>query len=162
MRQDDSTIFARFGVRDVEATDDADKAVARITALYEAAVGRLCHAFQRFVEDGAPPGPIDAHYPFVGVRVAAGDLNLDGRLAYGTLHDPGIYGTTLTDPQLFGDYYRTQLGLIMQNHRVPVVTGVSSRPIPLPFVVDEIGDGMAGDRLQAAATKSSCERIRPS
>ena len=37
-------------------------------------------------------------------------LNLDGRLAYGALHDPGIYGTTLTHPRLFGDYYRTQLG----------------------------------------------------
>ena len=61
-------------------------------------------------QDGTPPGPTDAFYPFVGLALEAGALNLDGRLAYGALHDPGVYGATLTHPRLFGDYYRTQLG----------------------------------------------------
>ena len=139
--------FVRLGVRHVEASEDADKAVARVTALYEAAVERLRAAFRGFAADGRHPGRIDACYPFVGIRIAARALNLDGRLAYGALHDPGRYGTTLTNPRLFGDYYRTQLGLLMRNHGVPVVTGVSDRPIPLPFVLDEVGAGLAQAQL---------------
>jgi AMP nucleosidase len=142
MRQNDTEIFEKLGVRDVEVTDDVDKAVARITHLYEDAVGRLCAAFDRFGAEGTAPGRIDACYPFVGIRIRATTLNLDGRLAYGALHDPGVYGATLTEPRLFGDYYRTQLGLLVHNHGVPIVTGISNRPIPLPFVVEEIGSGL--------------------
>ncbi|MEK0082301.1 AMP nucleosidase [Benzoatithermus flavus] len=148
MHEDDIIeAFARLGVRDVEVTDDVDKAVARITALYDAAVGRLRAAFQRFTEDGTAPGPLDACYPFVGIKLRASDLNLDGRLAYGALHDPGVYGTTLTNPHLFGDYYRTQLALLVRNHAVPIVTGISTRPIPLPFVLEEVGSGLPQQRL---------------
>jgi AMP nucleosidase len=148
MHQDDVIeAFARLGVRDVEVTDDIDKAVARITSLYDAAVGALRAAFQRFTADGTPPGPVDACYPFVGVRLQASDLNLDGRLAYGALHDPGIYGATLTSPHLFGDYYRTQLALLVRNHGAPVVTGISTRPIPLPFILEEVGSGLSQQRL---------------
>ena len=140
--------FARLGVRDVEVTDDADKALARVTAIYEAGVARLRAGLLRFHDDGQPPGPADAFYPFVGVKVAASALNLDGRLAYGALHDPGVYGATLTHPRLFHDYYRTQLELLVKNHRVSLVTGVSDRPIPLPFVVEEIGSGLSQAQLQ--------------
>ena len=39
MYQDLIETFERLGVRDVEITDDVDKAVARITAIYETARG---------------------------------------------------------------------------------------------------------------------------
>src|SRR4029077_1134278 len=83
----------------------------------------------------------------VGVRVTPPDLNLDGRLSYGVLHDPGLYGTTLTRPDLFADYYRTQLGILMKNHRVPVLVGISRWPIPLPFVIDEVACELPPTRL---------------
>jgi AMP nucleosidase len=139
--------FRRLGVRDVEATRDVDKAVERVTRLYEEAVDRLRDAFGRFTEDGVTPRALDACYPFVGVCLSAGALNLDGRLAYGALHDPGTYGTTLTDPRLFGEYYRTQLALLIRNHGVPVVTGISDRPIPLPFILETVGNGLSPEKL---------------
>ena len=139
--------FAAFGIRDAAAHDDPDSAVERATALYEQATSRLAAAFHRFTREGVAPAAVDAFYPFLGVRVGPGDLNLDGRLAYGALHDPGTYGTTLTAPRLFGDYYRTQVGILMHNHRVPVVTGVSTRPIPLPFVVEAMTEEVAPERL---------------
>src|SRR5262245_32171291 len=125
MHQDMIATFERLGVRDVEVTDDADKAVARITELYDAAVERLRAGLQRFSHAGVAPGPIDAFYPFVGIVLEAASLNLDGRLAYGALHDPGVYGATLTHPRLFGDYYRTQLALLVRNHGVALATGIS-------------------------------------
>ena len=147
MHQDLIETFERLGVRDVEVTDDVDKALARITAIYEGAVERLRIGLGRFHDDGTTPGAADAFYPFVGVKLAASALNLDGRLSYGALHDPGVYGATLTHPHLFQDYYRTQLALLVRNHGVPLVTGISDRPIPLPFVVEEIGSGLSQAQL---------------
>ena len=147
MHQDLIETFERLGVRDVEVTGDVDKALGRITAIYEAAVESLRQGLGRFHDDGTAPGPTEAYYPFVGVKLVASALNLDGRLSYGALHDPGVYGATLTHPRLFQDYYRTQLGLLVRNHGVELVTGVSDRPIPLPFVVDEIGSGLTQARL---------------
>lgn len=147
MPQDLVETFRRLGVREVEVTEDAHHAVERVTAFYEAAVERLRGAFTRYAAAGTRPGPVDAFYPFVGLRVEARALNLDGRLAYGALHEPGVYGATLTHPRLFGDYYRTQLELLMRNHGVPVVTGISDRPIPLPFVLEEVGTGLSRQQL---------------
>ena len=147
MNRDLIETFERLGVRDVEITDDVDKAVARITAIYERAVERLRTALGRFQAEGVRPAAVDAFYPFVGLRIESAALNLDGRLAYGALHDPGVYGATLTHPRLFQDYYRTQLGLLVRNHGAPLATGVSDRPIPLPFVVDEIGAGLSRAQL---------------
>ena len=138
--------FLACGVREPVVLDDADAAVARISELYEAAAGRLREAFARFARGIPPSGPVDAFYPFVGVRVGPKDLVLDGRLAYGVLHEPGLYGTTLTRPALFADYYRTQLGILLANHKVQLVVGISRRPIPLPFVVEEATAGLDAAR----------------
>ena len=149
MGQDDSAAFAQLKVRAIEVASDADEAVARVTTLYEEAVDRLRAAFAAFARDGTPPpAPIDAFYPFVGIKVDAGELNLDGRLSYGALHDPGLYGTTLTEPRLFGDYYRTQLGILMASHKKPVITGISDRPIPLAFVLDDVTSALPHERIQ--------------
>jgi len=147
MHQDLIETFERLGVRDVEVTEDVDKALARITAIYETAVERLRVGLNRFQADGSHPGVADAFYPFVGLRIDSTALNLDGRLAYVALHDPGVYGATLTHPRLFQDYYRTQLWLLVRNHGAPLFTGISDRPIPLPFVVEEIGAGLSRARL---------------
>ncbi len=129
--------FRRRGVRDLALHHDPAEAVARITELYDRAVAELRAAFAAYVEQGREPEGLDACYPYLGVVIPPERLNLDGRLAYGVLHDPGAYGTTLTRPDLFHDYYLGQIERIVANHRVPVVTGRSRRPIPLPYVVDE-------------------------
>ncbi|MCB1884034.1 MAG: AMP nucleosidase [Geminicoccaceae bacterium] len=128
--------FALYGITDLSVEKDPAQAVARIRALYDGAVARLRGAFEDFLATGRVPARPVAFYPYVGLGVASNNLRLDGRLAFGALHDPGFYGTTLTRPDLFAAYYENQLRLIMENHGVPVVVGVSGRPIPLPYVVD--------------------------
>src|SRR6202158_49021 len=105
-------------VTGLESFTDPDAAAARIAAIYDEGVGRIRRAF-----DGSDPGPggADGRYPFVGVSVGVANLETDARLSYGVLLDPGVYGTTLTRPDVFGDYYREQIALLMANHRVPVV-----------------------------------------
>ncbi|WP_159709909.1 AMP nucleosidase [Geminicoccus flavidas] len=137
MAIDLAELFGGFGVRHASVFHDPDEAVARVEAIYHQSRQTLHDALQAFAK-GVEPGRIDACYPFVGIVVEAHHLALDGRLAYGVLHEPGVYGTTLTRPDFFRDYYRNQLAILMDNHRQPVVVGVSDRPIPLPFVTEDI------------------------
>ena len=137
MTVDLADLFASFGVRKAEAFNDAEQAVARIEAIYDAAVRHLRDALHDFAQ-GSEPARSEAFYPFVGMMVAARDLALDGRIAYGVLHEPGPYGTTLTRPDIFRDYYKNQIAILMANHGQPVVVGISNRPIPLPFAVADM------------------------
>ena len=62
---------------------------------------------------------------------------------------PGTYGTTLTRPDLFQDYYREQIELLMRHHRVPVHVGVSDRVIPLSFVVEDATADIGSEDVRA-------------
>ncbi|GBD41051.1 AMP nucleosidase [bacterium HR39] len=143
--------FTRIGVRDLEAFEDAEAAVARITALYEDAVNALREAFSAWLHEGREPQGLDACYPYLGIVVPPERLRLDGRLAYGVVHDPGAYGTTLTRPDLFRDYDLGQIALLLRHHGVPVVVGRSRRPIALPYVVDELMAQVPARRLERLA-----------
>jgi len=48
----------------------------------------------------------------------------------------GAYRATVTRPDLFADYYREQIAMVMRRHKIPVQVGISHRPIPLPYVVE--------------------------
>jgi len=121
--------------RDLVAFTSADAACARISEIYETSRDAIVRAFAQPAADrGALTG---ANYPYLGISVGLEDLHPDARPSFGMIHDPGTYGTTLTRPDLFGDYYRAQIALLLERHRVPVVVGVSDRAIPLPFVVED-------------------------
>src|SRR5439155_25686077 len=54
-------------------------------------------------------------------------------LPSGFVAGPGVYETTLTRPDLFGNYYREQFSLLLRNHRVALEVGPSQQPIPVHF-----------------------------
>jgi AMP nucleosidase len=60
---------------------------------------------------------------------------VDTRLAFGHVAEPGTYMTTVTRPDLFRNYLTQQIGLLIQNHGVPVYVGPSTTPIPVHFAV---------------------------
>ncbi|HXR23874.1 MAG TPA: AMP nucleosidase, partial [Candidatus Binataceae bacterium] len=115
---------------------DATAAIERIAAIYTASVDTIRRGFTALTQGKTAP-PVHAPYPYLGIAIGRSDLYVDARLAYGVLLEPGVYGTTLTRPDLFGRYYLNQIDLLLRHHRVPVVVGVSDRQIPLPFVVEE-------------------------
>jgi len=139
--------FAALGVREPEAVDDPERVVARLIECYEHATEKVGTAFRAFEAGHEPAPPNDATYPFLGLRVDAGRLNIDARLAFGALTDPGIFGTTVTRPRLFEGYLLDNARRLMEHHDVPMVVGRSDRPIPLPFVVDRSGLELAGERV---------------
>jgi AMP nucleosidase len=128
--------FARPYARELAAFNDAKGAVRRIADIYESSVDKIRSGFASGARGGALQR-VDACYPYIVLPVGRADLHVDARLSYGVLLEAGIYGATLTRPDLFDRYYEEQIGLLLDRHAVPIHVGVSNRPIPLPFVIEE-------------------------
>jgi len=139
---------APAGVHSLKRFKDAAAAVARIAEIYKTGTRRVHERFNAFVAGDRKTPAEPAYYPYVMVEARAAQMQFDARSSYGSLSFPGAYGTTLTRPDLFHDYYREQIGLLIENHGVPVSVGVSNRPIPLPFVIEHASADLSADEMQ--------------
>ena len=95
-----------------------------------------------------PKGRVRAFYPEVQVTSRSYGKT-DSTLAYGYLHTPGIYRTTITAPDLFKNYLLDQFSVILRNHGGAIEVGESSTRIPLHFALapNERLDGEAINAL---------------
>jgi AMP nucleosidase len=116
--------------------DDPDAALARVREIYDAGVAHLRDALARYVAGDDGIGRVRAHYPFVRIETDT-VARADTRLAYGFVAGPGTYETTLTRPDVFGNYYAEQFRLLAANHGVGLVIGTSHAPIPVHFAFPE-------------------------
>ncbi len=123
--------------------NDADTVVERLIEIYTRNTAFIRAAFSRYLAGDMPLGQrVRACYPALRIRINTYQ-EVDSRLSYGHLVEPGVYLTTITQPQLFRDYLREQVQLLLRNHRVPVEVGESDMPIPLHFAfsADEMVQG---------------------
>ena len=128
--------------------DDPASALAQVRAIYDQSIGWLREALQRFVAGEAFTQHVRGCYPFVRVRTDT-VARADSRLSYGFVAGPGSYETTLTRPDLFGDYYLEQFRLLLKNHHVSLEVGTSAQPIPVHFSFaenDHIEGSMSAER----------------
>ena len=117
-----------------EAFTDPARAVERLTELYSEAVAFLGENFAKAMTEGRPKGRVRAFYPEIRFVTSTFEL-ADSRLSFGHVAQPGVYSTTITRPLLFGNYLEQQIKLLIQNHNVPVLIGVSDTPMPLHFAM---------------------------
>jgi AMP nucleosidase len=117
-----------------EAFTDAAAAVRRLEALYAQATAFLMQGFSATVTQGKPEQRYRAFYPEIRLTVTS-HIRTDSRLSFGHVSHPGTYSTTVTRPDLFRNYLTQQIGLLIQNHGVPVEIGPSETPIPVHFAV---------------------------
>ena len=115
---------------------DADAALAQVRRIYEASIAHLRESLHRFVAGDDVQPRVRACYPFVRVRSTT-VTRADSRLAYGFVHGPGVFETTLTRPDLFAAYYREQFRLLLANHGEPIEVGTGAHPIPVHFALTE-------------------------
>jgi len=109
-----------------------EEALARVTEIYNASTAYLRDRFTAFTKGEKVKGRIRATYPYVQVTVDNA-RRADLRLAYGFVHSPGTYRTTLTRPDIFADYYLEQFRQLIRNHHVTIEVGSSGIPIPIHF-----------------------------
>ncbi|EAQ01114.1 AMP nucleosidase [Pseudooceanicola batsensis HTCC2597] len=117
-----------------EAFDTARAAVDRLNELYDQAADFLQTAFSDAMRHGRPEGRVRAFYPEVRITTTT-FTKVDSRLAFGHVPAPGTYAATVTRPDLFRNYLEQQIGLLLENHGVPVEVGVSDTPMPVHFAV---------------------------
>ncbi len=117
-----------------EAFTDAAAAVARLEELYDQASRFLTTKFLEVMSNGAPDARIRAYYPEVRVTTTT-HAHVDSRLSFGHISAPGTHSATITRPALFRNYLTQQIGLLLENHKVPVTIGPSTTPMPVHFAV---------------------------
>ncbi len=122
-----------------EAFTDAAAAVARLQQLYDGATAFLLDRFTAVMSGTRPDARYRAFYPEVRITTTS-YAPTDSRLAFGHVTEPGTYSATITRPDLFGNYLRQQLGLLIRNHGVALVVGPSTTPMPVHFAVASRSD----------------------
>lgn len=116
---------------------DAKAATQRLVEIYGRNTRYIREQFAQCVSHGFPEHTrFRAYYPAIRLRVTTYQ-EIDSRLSYGYLVEPGWYATTITQPELFFGYLEEQIGLLIKNHGVAVEIGESDQPIPLHFCLDE-------------------------
>ena len=117
-----------------ELFTDPNKAVDRLCELYRTATGFLSEKFASTVELTKPTMRYRAFYPEIRLTTSS-FAQVDSRLSFGHVAGPGTYSTTVTRPDLFTNYLRQQIQLLIENHGVGVWIGASDTVMPVHFAV---------------------------
>jgi len=117
-----------------ERFSDARSAVAALRTLYDAATEFLRAGFKETLAAGGPTRRWRAFYPELRLTTAS-HAQVDSRLAFGHVPEPGTYATTVTRPDLFAHYLEQQIDLLLANHGVAVEVRPSRTPIPIHFAL---------------------------
>jgi AMP nucleosidase len=113
---------------------DPEAAVDRLEQIYSAATAFLSQHFIATVTGKRPANRVRAYYPEIRLTTTS-FAKTDSRLSFGHVAGPGSYSTTITRPDLFRNYLVQQIGLLIQNHGIPVTIGASTTPMPVHFAV---------------------------
>ncbi len=126
-------------VPDAEEFTEASAAVKRLAEVYRISSDFLCAQFSKAADGDKPLARYRAFYPEIRITTTSFDQG-DSRLAFGHVSSPGTYATTVTRPDLFKYYLTQQIGLLIENHGVPVQIGISKTPMPVHFAVTNSPD----------------------
>ncbi|MAN14492.1 MAG: AMP nucleosidase [Dinoroseobacter sp.] len=118
---------------------DAREAVAYLQECYAHATAFLAQKFNAVVGGEMPDCRFRAFYPEIRITTTSFG-QVDSRLSFGHVSEPGTYATTVTRPDLFKHYLTQQIQLLLDNHSVPIGIGQSTTPIPVHFAVLDDAD----------------------
>ncbi|MFZ3008167.1 MAG: AMP nucleosidase [Phenylobacterium sp.] len=119
----------------------AAEIVAQLNAEYQKTVSALREALKTFLAGGPPPDrAVRAGgafvYPELRLTWPRGEVYPRLSRAYARLSAPGDYAVTVTRPDLFGDYLREQITLLLADFKVEISVGRSTQEMPFPYVLD--------------------------
>ena len=122
-----------------ESFTDPRAAVEHLKVLYREAAGFLKARFSEVVAEGRAERRYRAFYPEIRI-VTHSFSQVDSRLSFGHVSEPGTYAATITRPELFDRYLEDQVRLILSNHDVPAVVSQSRTPMPIHFALADDAD----------------------
>lgn len=149
MTIDPSKIF--ITATDLVACYSGEEALSEIEKRYSASCKRLEKLYDFLLnQKGGDLNAIEqkrAYYPFLGIKVEPKNMGVDARFSYGVVRSPGVYGTSVTNPEVFANYYKEQIDLLVKHHKVPVYVGYSKETIPLPFAIENLMNDEIHEKL---------------
>lgn len=121
--------------------------VDEVISAYDQATERLRSALADYLKNRKPPAASwrdhsDFCYPEIVIHYSGSQRENISNLAFGRMEKPGVYRTTVTQPQLFAKYLVSQLSLLIEQYDIRVEVGRSQQNIPFPYVLD------GGDNLE--------------
>ncbi len=133
--------------------NNASEAVDELIRLYDISTHFLRKAFTQYLEGNLPAQKHRAYYPEICFSTST-YARVDSRLSFGHVDQPGLYGTTVSQPTLFRGYLTHQIKLLIENHNEPVEIRLSDIPIPLHFALE------AGSAVTVKQPKASTSLLR--
>jgi AMP nucleosidase len=130
-----------------KAFTSPDDAWAYVAELYKRNTAFIREQLIGLSKGVVPRGRVRAFYPEVQVTSRSYGKT-DSTLAYGYLHTPGVYRTTITAPDLFKDYLIQQFSVILRNHGGTIDVGESATRIPLHFALSS-SERIDGEAINA-------------
>jgi AMP nucleosidase len=123
----------------------AIEAIERSSDLYHASVERLRTALQAFIVNGTVPDQAlrkSGVFAYPELRVIYDPSGPPPALSrsFAKLPEPGVYATTLTQPEFFRSYLIEQLGQLERDYHVRFEVGPSDAEIPYPYVLEHAAD----------------------
>ncbi|MDE0113383.1 MAG: AMP nucleosidase [Albidovulum sp.] len=122
--------------REPRFCNSAEEAISQLESLYAESTGFLRERLKEAIARGGSLTRYRACYPEVRI-VTNSYAQVDSRLSFGHVSEPGTYATTITRPDLFREYLLQQIGLLLENHGVPVSIGQSDTPLPIHFAISD-------------------------
>ncbi len=134
--------------RDLAPFTDAQAALDRVREIYDAGCAEIHNRFDAYLAGETSDAVEVPCYPYAGIAIGPGEVQGGSEVSYGKLQGAGAFGTTLTRPGLFEDYYREQFELLLAHYDQPIGVGHSRQPIPLPFVIEAATADLTAERVQ--------------
>jgi AMP nucleosidase len=132
----------------------ADGAFVEIERLYSKSIQTLKTGFEKFSKGTIPKKKISVFYP--EIRFTPKSMaRKDQRLSYGFVTTNGAHAITVTRPDIFDFYYKTQMALLLDNHGGKIEVGYSMTPIPIHFALGEyyhLEDDLTPEAMSAFST----------
>ncbi|MCB8880360.1 AMP nucleosidase [Acidisoma cellulosilytica] len=129
-----------------------EQAVARLEFAYDHACSALRDALTRYVKTGVAPTAAERrHFRYPRLDVTwrpTGAIHYTSR-AWAKLQNPGVYSTTVTQPNFFRPYLLEQLEPLVSEFGASLTVSISDLEIPYPYVT-EGGDEFAHGAVQVA------------
>lgn len=128
-----------------EIAKTPEEAAARLADLHHASVENLRSALRAYLDDGIAPDP-EARaagafaYPELRVRYEPEGSPPPVSRAFGKFSEPGLYASSITQPDLFQDYLIDQLSFLSEDYDITIETGLSDTEIAFSTVLDGADD----------------------
>jgi AMP nucleosidase len=125
-----------------------EEAVDRLEDIHAASVMALRDALARFVRTRVPPTPEERtrfRYPELRVIYAPDGPAPVSERAYAKFNAPGVYTTSLTNPQDFRAYLLENLTPLVSEYGATVEVGLSDHEMPYAYVLEGLEGVAVGD-----------------